>query len=144
MTDPKPKYPNGKNPNSLKNLKKIRKGTVLNPAGYHAQNKNKRELKNLTHDSLSELAKTVVRGKMSDLVDIIKNPDEEPLIVGIANCLLTAIKRGDWSTISAILDRILGKMPDNLNIAHSLTNKPQVIITLPDNGRILDVTPKDE
>jgi hypothetical protein len=143
MADEKIKYGKGLNPNSMKNLKKIPKGTVLNPLGWHAHNQAKKDLKRITHAYLEEVVHAAFMGDMAQLIAIVKDKTSEPIKVGVASSILVAIKKGDWKTLNEILERVIGKVPENINLAASFAGKPQVVISLPDNGRTIDVTPDD-
>ncbi len=129
------KYKRGKNPNSMKNLKPIKKGSVLNPIGANAHDPIKKAIKKFTNQYLIEVINMAVMGNLKGLQDVVKNPDSPAIQVGVAKCLFTAISKGDWDTLESIIVRIIGKVPDKIEHSGSVDTAPQIVITLPDNGR---------
>lgn len=112
----KTKYKRGKNPNSLKNLKAIQPGQVLNPLGGGAHDQIKQSMKRFTNKYLIEVIDMAVMGNIKGLESIVKNPDSPAIQVGVAKCLFTAITKGDWQTLESIIVRIVGKVPDKMEV----------------------------
>lgn len=129
------KYKRGKNPNSMKNLKPVKPGMVLNPRGAAAHDPIKKAIKKFTNQYLIEVIDMAVMGNLKGLQDVVKNPNSPAIQVGVAKCLYTAISKGDWDTLESIIVRIIGKVPDRVEHSGAVDTAPQIIITLPDNGR---------
>lgn len=76
----------------------------------------KREVRDLTLDSYREVIKIVFSGNVADLKAIVSDPESQVVRVAIATSVLTAIKKGDYSVIERIAERVVGKIPDVLNV----------------------------
>ena len=76
----------------------------------------KRALKNLTVESYREVIEAVCTGNIDNLRAMIKDPKTSALQVGVATCFVKALEAGDYSTIERIAERIVGKIPDELNV----------------------------
>lgn len=73
-------------------------------------------LKNLTKQSLRRIIKCLVKGNTEHLKEIAEDPTSSVLEVAICNCIAVALKKGDYGTIEHILQRVLGKIPDEINL----------------------------
>lgn len=73
--------------------------------------------------------------------DALNNPESEhsALKIWIARIVLESSKRGNAKALDILLDRIVGKVPAKMEL--NLPNAPQVVITLPDNGRAGTASP---
>lgn len=98
----------------IENLKFIPKGTVMNPKGRPPL--IARELKKLTLEELREIIELAVRSNTNKLRVLIKDPTTPALQMGVATSLLRAIQKGDWNTLEAIVSRIVGKIPDRVQV----------------------------
>lgn len=110
----------GRAPNSLKNLKPIRKGEVRNPHGARAHDPVKKELKRFTNKYLIEIIEMAVMGNLAGLKAVVDNPDSPAIQVGVAKSLFNAISEGDWSTLESIVSRIIGKVPDKVDFTGTM------------------------
>lgn len=73
-------------------------------------------LRKVTLESYREAIEIVMTGNLKELKEIVENPTSTALQVGIATSFLTAIKKGDYHIIEAIAQRIIGKIPETLNV----------------------------
>ncbi len=105
-------------PKTTKHLKQhqFKPGQSGNPLGGKIHNPIKKALKNLTVKSYRRIIKAVCTGNLDNLEDIVKDPRSSALQVGIARALANAIKAGDYETIDKIAERIVGKIPDEVNV----------------------------
>ena len=107
----------------LKNLKPAKKGEIRNPEGGRAHNPITKALKKITIESYREIIETILKGNLEELRAIAADPKTPALQVGIAVAFMNAIKKGDYQVIERIAERIVGKIPDELNvIANTNTN----------------------
>jgi hypothetical protein len=123
------------NPNSLKNLKHIKKGQVLNPRGGNAHNPEMKMIKELTIEGLKECVTLMTMGTLADLKIAVENPESSSMHVGVAKCMFDAINRGDWNTIERIIERVVGKV--TVHVDHTSNGKelaPRILVKLPSNG----------
>ncbi len=94
---------------------KFKKGQSGNPLGRRA-NPIPNALKNLTLQQYRRIIKAVVKGNYDEIVRIIEDPKTSGLELGLAKCFKIAIDRGDYDTIEKMLQRIVGKIPDEVNV----------------------------
>lgn len=78
-------------------------------------------LKNLTIDTYREVIELVLTGNIAALKEMAEHPDTPAIQVGIAAAFMKAIKTGDYTVIERIAERIIGKIPEVVNI-NSNTN----------------------
>lgn len=109
--DEKKHYGQGKNPNSLKNLKPLVKGQILNPEGARAHSPITKELRKFTNELFIDLLQLAIMGDRDGLKKLIADETTPAIQVGIAQSLLNAIEKGDWDIISKITERITGVAP---------------------------------
>lgn len=112
----------GKSPNSLKNLKPIKKGQIMNPEGARSHDPIKKELRRFTHKYLKETIELAVMGNLEGLQKVVKDPSSPAIQVGIAKALHKAIQNGDWGTLESIVQRVVGKIPDRVHFGNDEEN----------------------
>lgn len=103
-------------PKSMANLKKIQKGQVLNPLGAGAHNPLLRTMRKFSQKYFAEVIDMAVMGNLEGLASIINDPKSEAIKVGVAKSLFNAIADGDWDVLDRIVSRLIGKVPDKINI----------------------------
>jgi len=122
-------------PASLANLKPIQKGEVKNPEGGRSHDPIKSAIKRLTKAEFEDIISLALDANLEELKKIIKDPSSTALRVGVASSLIKAVGRGDFGTLTAIVERIIGSMA--MKVDHTTDGKPikQVMLYLPKNGR---------
>lgn len=112
-------------PRSTKHLDKtkFKKGHSGNPKGRPPLNPIQKALKNLTIDTYREVIELVLTGNVQALKDMVENPNTPAIQVGVATSFMKAIKSGDYAIIERIAERIVGKIPDVVNINSQSTSK---------------------
>ena len=96
----------------LRNLKPAKKGEIRNPEGGRTHN----PIRRLTIEVLREIIELALTGNIEALKEMAENPKTPVIQVGVAFSLMNAVKKGDWDTQEKIISRILGKLPDQLNV----------------------------
>lgn len=91
-------------------------GRSGNPKGRPVMTEGQRELRKLTLKSYQGVIETVLTGSIEDLKRIAQDPKSTALEVGIATAFMQAIKTGDYVIIERIAERIVGKMPETINL----------------------------
>lgn len=111
-------------PRDGKHLKKhqFKKGQSGNPEGARKHNPITKALKNLTVESYREIIEAVCTGNLAQLKVIIEDEKTSALQVGIAKAFVNAIQKGDYIVIERIAERIVGKIPDELNVVSKNLN----------------------
>lgn len=94
----------------------FKKGQSGNPEGARAHNPAIKALTKLTIESYREVIEIVMTGTLQDLKEMAEDPKTSALQVGIATSFMKAIKSGDYAIIEKIAERIIGKIPDELNV----------------------------
>lgn len=83
-------------------------GRIINPAI--------KALKNLTVDSYRKVIETVLTEDIRALKSMAEDETLPAVQVGVARAFLKAIKNGDYGIIERIAERIVGKIPDVVNV----------------------------
>jgi hypothetical protein len=113
----------GFNKKSLKNLKPIKPGEVKNPKGRPILSPEIKELRSLTIDVYREVIQIVMTGTLAELKVMAEDPKTAAFKVGIAVCVMKAIKEGDYATIERISERIIGKIPEVVTVTGNFTRE---------------------
>lgn len=127
--------PKGDNPKSLKSLKSWKKGQSGNPKGSTPSVPELKEFKKLSKAEMVDIGNLVVKGDVSELQKVAKDPTASVLKVMVAACAAKIISKGDVNALDTLLNRLIGKVRDEIHHSGEI-NPPQIIITLPDNGRV--------
>lgn len=134
------------NPSSLK---PIQPGEVRNPKGGSRKASLKKALGQLSKQEMEEVGKLILSGKLRKLEAIVKDAgkdgkkNQSVLKTLFASVAIKAISKGDYNALNMLLDRLIGKVPAPVQLTNPDGSlRPQVILTLPDNGR--RAKPSDE
>lgn len=101
-----------------------KKGQSGNPKGRPKGSTNiiRQALRELTVDTYREVIETVLKGNTAALQEIIDNPETPVIQVGVAKAFMKAMKAGDYAVIERIAERIVGKIPDEINLVSKNLN----------------------
>lgn len=102
--------------------KQWKPGQTGNPNGRPPLNPIQRALKNLTVQTYREVIEAVCTGNLDRLREMVEDPTTSALQVGVATAFMKAIKAGDYAVIERIAERIVGKIPDELNVTSKNVN----------------------
>lgn len=80
-------------------------------------------LRELTLQSYRDIIRTVVSRNFASLQEIINDPERSVLEIGIARAFFNAMKVGDVEVIERLTARIVGKIPDEINVTATTENK---------------------
>lgn len=122
-------------PKSLANLKPPKKGEVRNPdGGWVSSNSVYRAIQRLAKEEIAEIGSYILERNFVALEAIIEevknNPDSKrsALQAWMATVAVRGIKTGDPYALDALLNRIVGKVPEELNakfkVAHAVVILP--------------------
>lgn len=100
-----------RHPNSLKNLEscKFKKGQSGNPLGGQKHNPELRAIRRMTKTEVAEVGAMVLDKNIVGLQEIAKNPTSSALKVWMASVAVKGIQRGDMTALNGLLDRLVGK-----------------------------------
>lgn len=110
--------------------KKFEKGVVHNPLGAGAHDKELKAIRKLTKPELAEIATLIISGNMDEINKVRISPDETPLRKWICSVVSKGIQNGDMGTLNALLDRVVGKVKDEVEVSH-----PKPFIVEFDDGK---------
>lgn len=91
-------------------------GNRANPIGAGAHNKDLKRVRRLTQQEVSELGTLILDHNLAELTAIAKDPYACVLKVWFASIAVKAISRGDANALNAILDRIVGKPKEHIEV----------------------------
>lgn len=94
-------------------------------------------MKHLTVDIYREVIELALTSNITALEELIKDPKRPTVQVGIATALVKACRDGNWTVLNAIAERLVGKIPDQLQVSDPNGNPigpVQVFLGLPPNG----------
>lgn len=103
-------------PSQLANLKPIKPGEVRNPEGGRTHNPAIKALKKITIETFREVIEMVLTEDLKALKKVAEDEKTTALQVGIIMAFKKAVDSGDWETIEKIVSRIVGKIPEELNV----------------------------
>lgn len=113
--------------------RKFQKGQSGNPKGSSQNRRLKRRIKKLTTVQLDEILNTILLADPKDL-SAVANQDSTVLKMWVASVAEKGIKKGDASTMLALMDRLIGKVTEKVKVDSNITQTSEVIL-IPDNGR---------
>ena len=102
-------------------------GQSGNPRGAAAHDPNMKAVRALTREQVAEVGALVLSGNVDDLRKIIGDPKNgiqpdptaTPLKIWFATVALKGISKGDMFTFNAMLDRIIGKSKESIDLSNS-------------------------
>lgn len=103
-------------------------GQTGNPNGRPPLTKGQRVLRDLTLPIYTDVLKAVLMGNLTEIKAMITDPESPGIRIGVATAFLKAIKDGDYAVIERIAERIIGKIPDTLNITSSNVSNTVIAI----------------
>lgn len=102
-----------KNENSIKNLKPIQKGQVLNPNG---RPKLPEEVRAMKEASIEQLIVSYHKFAFTDVKEIKNNPPVNLIEQGVLQTISNFANSGEVDHISKIWDRVLGKPLESIDV----------------------------
>lgn len=96
-------------------------GVSGNPSG-RPKNPIPKALRDMSEKGVQEIISAVCSGNLDQLQEIIESPKTPALQVGYAKALVRAIKEGNVEIIERLLERVIGKVPDYLNLTSKNLN----------------------
>ncbi len=121
---------------------RIKKGQVNNPYGSQGKNYAYTQFKKLTRDELQTMANMLLWGNMDNLKLVRDDPTASALAATIASVVVKIFERGDVHSLDVLLNRMIGKVKETIELAPNADSSPIVHIVLPSNGREVIEAPK--
>lgn len=109
-------------------------GQSGNPSGGRAHDPALKALKRMTKDELAKIGQLVLDGDYETLVELAGDRSASVLAQMLASVCLRIINKGDHAALDTLLNRIVGKVKDELDVGGTGL-AARVVVTLPSNGR---------
>lgn len=77
-----------------------------------------------------EIIELAIMGNLKGLQQLIDNPETPAIQVGLAQSMVRAINHGDWDVLESIMGRIIGKVPDKIQV-EKFTEKIEIAFVDP-------------
>lgn len=132
IAEAKPKK--SKHPGS-ENLVHWQKGQSGNPLGAKAHNPELKVIKNLTEKELIDVANLVIKGNLGELLAIRESDEATILQKMLASVCVRVMKKGDMQALDVLLNRMIGKVKDKVQVNNIGTTQSRVVVTIPSNGK---------
>lgn len=94
----------------------FQKGVSGNPDGSRRHNKELMAIKKLTAHEVQEIGSLILNGNLTELKAIAGDSTASVLKVWIASVAVKSINKGDGIMLNAILDRIVGKIKERVEL----------------------------
>lgn len=104
----------------LANLRPIQKGEVRNPLGARAHNKELKKIRSLTVEEVARVGELILQNDLTALEALRDKPGSSVLTVWICAIAVKAIRKGDAMALNALLDRFIGKVPNQVVLTGTL------------------------
>lgn len=111
-------------------------GKSGNPGGL---TKDQAKAKHLTRETLKDLMSTLNSATHEEMEEILGNPNTTALTLMFVKAYMVAAETGDMRQIEMILQRLVGKVKDEIDV----TLKPRVI-RRPSGERVIFGTEKED
>lgn len=95
---------------------KFKPGQSGNPEGGRLHDPVTKALKKLTVETYREVIEMVLTNDLLSLKKLAEDPKTPAIQVGVATTFMKAIQRGDYDVIERIAERIVGKIPEEINV----------------------------
>ncbi len=112
--------------------RKWKKGQSGNPLGAAIHSPELRKVRQLTKAELAEVGNLVLKNDYDAILELNESPTASVLQRMLAAIAIKVIEKGDMSAFDILLNRMIGKVKDEVNLTHNL---PQVTVLIPSNGR---------
>lgn len=109
------------NPKGMpQNLKPFVKGQpTINPSGRPPTPKDVREIRQMTVNEFTRITNKYLNMTKEQVITATKNPNLTAIEALVASVISKAIYGGDQMRLNALLDRLIGKVPDKIEASHS-------------------------
>jgi hypothetical protein len=116
-------------------------GQSGNPSGRPKVSNAEHRLRRMTKDEIKEVGTLLLDSNVEKLKEIEKDKHAPALRVWICSVAIKAIERGDMGALNSLLDRVIGKVKDELEVS---LPKPTIIQLSGDKQIVLGSEVKNE
>lgn len=98
----------------------FKKGVASNPGGF---TKEQAKAKRITRDGIADLLNVLQSATHEQMERILGNPETTALTMMVVKCYMNTIDTGDWKQFNLFLDRLVGKVKDEVEVGGTFTIK---------------------
>jgi len=102
--------------------RRFQPGQSGNPLGAAAHNKVHKALRRMTKDEIVELGTLLLDSNISAINEIMKDPSSSAARVWLCTIIVNGIKKGDANSLDIILDRIIGRQKNEVELSGNREN----------------------
>ena len=124
-----------KTPGSPPKAHRFKKGQSGNPLGGKLHDPAVKAFKNLTKAEMVIVGNMIIKGDIEGIKELAKDPKANVLQAMIASVAARVISKGDMQALDVLLNRLIGKVKDEVLHSGDVLNAPQIVVTMPSNGR---------
>lgn len=117
-----------------------KKGQSGNPQGARLHDPEIKAIKKLTKSELKEVGSLILENNFTRLEELALDPSASTIQRMVASLARRVIFHGDPQAFDTLLNRLIGKVKEEVEHTGNL-NSPQVIVSLPSNGREVKLIP---
>lgn len=128
--------PTRKLPDKMK-ATQFKPGQSGNPKGRVPLTEGQRALRNLTLSVYQDVLKAVLMGNLAEIKAMVTDPNSPGVRIGVATAFLKAIKEGDYAVIERIAERIIGKIPETINLNTSGSSVTAAVDPMTPEGQLI-------
>lgn len=96
--------------------RKFQKGQVANPKGAGAHNKDLKAIRRLTQQEIADVGGMILNSNLEQLKVTRADPTSSVFKVWVCSVAIMAINKGDAHAMGVLLDRIVGKVRDHVEL----------------------------
>lgn len=111
----------------------FKKGVAANPLGINIS-VEERAFRTLTKKELVKIGNEIVQSSYEELLEFEKDRKRSGIHRMVIAQALKAIESRDTQAFDMLLNRLIGKVRDEVLHQGDMLTPPQIILTLPDNG----------
>lgn len=94
----------------------FKKGKSGNPLGGKIHNKELKAIRRMTQEDVAEIGQLILEGNLEKLAAVKEDKAASVLKVWFCSVAIKAISKGDAAALSVILDRIVGRVKEKLEV----------------------------
>jgi hypothetical protein len=97
----------------------FKKGQSGNPAGSSslARDPERQRIKRLVAGDLEEIGSLILCGNFDRLKEVVDDRGASVIQTAFARCFAKALQDADWRTVTSILDRVVGKAKETVELS---------------------------
>lgn len=115
--------------------RRFKPGQSGNPRGAGAHNHELKAIRRLTKEDVATVGALILEGNLDRLKEVSKDPNASVIKVWFASVAIKAISRGDPSALNIILNRIIGRVPEEIRHTGADGGPMQIANMTPDQAK---------